>query len=559
MKKPNFYTSLLLIAWLIAASCANIVTPAGGVKDVSPPVIKETFPLSNTENFPGNTIKISFDEFVKLTDISKQVIVSPFTENPPDIKTRGKSVVVVFNDTLRNNTTYSIAFGDAISDITENNILSNYRFVFSTGTVIDTLMIKGIVKNALTQKAESDVYVMLYTHNEDSVPLKETPYYLARTGADGSFYFSSLHNDNYKIFALKDLNNDYLFDQPSEKIAFLDTLIKPEVPDTIADSVSNKNAAIHLNLFEEEPAKQRLMKAYPAMYGKVNLVFNKPLGAFSLNEVIKKSSGFKKEINKTKDTLTLWMNNPDDDSLVLEVCDNNVIIDTAEVALIKKGVKTNVRSGGIILALRTKHNVISKSAYDYYKPLAIEFSNPIVSYDFSKMILTENNDTIKFSVDFDRSNVCLADTILRKLAIDYKWKEGTNYSLLVLPAAFRDIFNLPNDTLKIDFKTTELKDYGNVLFKVKTEENYAQLIAQLVNEKEAVIGERRLQNDSTVKFDFIKPGNYNIKIIVDLNNNGKWDTGNYLGKKQPEKVYYNPSSIQVKANWDMEYEWALEK
>lgn len=561
MKKYNTYTSVLLIAWLVAASCANIVTPTGGKKDVSPPVVRETTPLNRTKDFKGNSVRILFDEFVKLNDVANQVIFSPFTANPPDIKTKGKSVVVQFSDTLQNNTTYSIAFGNAIADITENNILSNYRFVFSTGPLLDSLVIKGEVRNAQTLKAESGIYVMLYRHNEDSVPLIETPYYLARTGEDGSFYFSSLHDASYKIFALKDLNNDYMFDQPNEEIAFLDTLVRPETLDTIIDTITNKtkSTGIRLDMFEEEPARQRLMKAYPAIYGKVNLVFAKPLENFSLKEVAKKSSGYKKELNKTKDTLSLWMNNPDDDSLILEVRDNNVILDTAEILLIKKGIKNSVRSGGVILSLRNKSNAGNKSSYDYFNPLTIEFSNPIAFYDFSKIVLVENNDTVTFPVDFDRTDVCILDTILRKIIINYKWKEGTNYSLTVLPAAFRDIFSLPNDTLQINFKTSELKDYGNVLFKIKTMQNHEHLLAQLVNDNDVVFAEKPVMTDGSVKFDFVRPGTYKLKIIVDLNNNGKWDTGNYMRKLQPEKVFYDPSSIQVKANWDMELEWTIEE
>ncbi len=558
MKKQYTYLFYLLAAWLVAASCANIVTPTGGDREVIPPAVVSSEPLNGTKEFNEGTVKISFNEFVKLTDISKQLIISPFTEETPDIKTRGKSVIIEFSDTLQSNTTYSIAFGNAISDITENNVLSNYRFVFSTGQVLDTLIIKGIVKNAFTQKAESDIFVMLYTQNEDSVPLKETPYYLARTETDGTFYFSSLRNNDYKIFALKDVNSDYLFDQPNEKIAFLDSLVKPQAADTVKDSALLKKDIINLNLFEEEPATQRMMKAYPAMYGKVNLVFRKPLKAFNLNEVIKKSTGFKTEINETKDTLSLWMKNPDDDSLILEVRENNIILDTVEIALIKKKDESNIRGKGNILVLHTKHNIISKSAFDYYKPVTIQFSNPIVIYDFSKIIITENKDTINPAITFDLSNISLSDTILRKLTIDYKWKEGTNYSLFIPPASFRDIFNLPNDTLKIDFKTTEQKDYGNIVLKITTEKINDNLIVQIVNENDAMIDEKLLQEDGSVKFNFVKPGSYKIKLIIDSSNNGKWDTGNYLKNLQPEKVFYNPSLIQVKANWDMELEWTIE-
>jgi hypothetical protein len=546
-----------LSAWLVAASCANIVTPTGGIKDVIPPAVLESSPETGAKNYNGKNIKITFDEFVKLTDVATQVIISPFSLEQPDIKVKGKSVVVSFNDTLKSNTTYSIAFGDAISDITENNILSAYHFVFSTGSVIDSLSIKGVVKNAFTQKVESSIYVMLYTMYDDSVPIKETPLYLARTGANGTFDFYNIPGGQYKIFALKDVNSNYLFDQPNEKIAFLESLLKPLAIDTIKDTALAKNS-VQLNLFEENAATQRMMKSYPAMYGKVNLVFRKPLETFDLNEIIKKGSGFMTEINKTKDTLSLWMKNPDDDSLFLEVRENNVILDTAEIALIKKGAKSKDKTGGSsIPTLRIKHSIANKSAYDYFKAVTIDFSDPISKYDFSKVIITENKDTVMASFRFDYSGI-LSDTIRRKLVIDYKWKEGTNYTLFIPPATFRDIFNLPNDTLKVDFKTSEQKNYGNIILNVKSENLNDHLIVQLVTESDAMIYEKFLSGSGTVKFDFVSPGSYKFKLIVDSNNNGKWDTGNYLKNIQPEKVFYDPSSIQVKANWDMNLEWSIE-
>lgn len=558
VKKQYFYIAYLLIAWLIAASCANIVTPTGGARDLTAPVVTESTPVINSKNFQGNTIKITFDEFVKLTNASSQVIISPFTLEQPEIKVRGHSVVVDFKDTLKGNTTYSVAFGNSISDITENNILSDYRFVFSTGPLIDTLMIKGVLKDAFTQKAESDIYVMLYDTYSDSVPLKEVPLYVARTAEDGSFHFTNIPYNKYKVFALKDVNSDFLFDQPNEKIAFLDTLIIPEVVDTLKDSVYRKKTIINLNLFEQAPATQRLMKAYPSMYGRISLIFRKPLGTFNLREVNKMGSGYKAEINKTKDTLTLWMNNPDDDSLYLEITDNNVIVDTAEVELIKKGVKTNVRSGGIILALNMKHNATSKSSYDYMKPVNIEFSNPIVEYDLNKVFLIEESDTLTPPVTFDYTGISENDTILRKFIVDYKWKEGTKYSLILLPAAFRDIFSLPNDTLRIDFKTAELKDYGNIALKIDPGKTTDNLIVQIVNENEVVTEEKIFVRQGTIKFEYLRPGNYRIKVIKDDNKNGIWDTGNYLKNQQPEKVFYNPSTITVKANWDMELDWSLD-
>ncbi|NTW31259.1 MAG: Ig-like domain-containing protein [Bacteroidetes bacterium] len=555
MKKGFEY--LFCIAALFLGACANIVTPSGGQKDITPPIVLKTTPYNFSKNFAGNSIKIGFNEYVKLTDMANQVMVSPFMKEMPEIKIKGKSIVVNFSDTLKPDNTYSISFGKSISDITENNVLRGYRYFFSTGNTIDSLYLKGIVRNAFTLKPENSVLVMLYNNLEDSVPYKEKPFYIAKTDDTGAFYFSNLKKGRYKIFSLKDANNNFIYDQPSEKIAFIDSLITPIPIDTAKADSLKKQTIYCLNLFEEAPSKQKLLKSYSEKYGKLVLIFRKPVENLILEPLNKNmpSSWNIKEENKTKDSITIWLKNPEIDTLFLKVTDNNEILDTSKITLIKKSIvtKTGKGRGEDLRYISFILNASKNSTFGFYKPLLIDCLSPISDYSFNKIILTENKDTIKPIFFF-------TDSIHRVIRSDYKWKENANYSLFIPPVALKNMFGIANDTLKVDFKTNSLKDYGNLKLKIIAKELNCNLIVQLLTENNAVVNQKIIiSNDKgKVQFDYILPGNYKLKVICDENKNNIWDTGNYLKKFVPEKVFYNTSIINVKANWDLDFDWVLE-
>jgi hypothetical protein len=539
---------------LFLGACANIVTPSGGPKDITPPKVLKAVPDSNSKNFNGKSIKIEFNEFVKVTDIANQLIVSPFIKNLPEVKIRGKSLLIELKDTLKPNTTYSLSFGKSISDNNENNVLNNYRYVFSTGNTIDSLTMKGNVNNSFSLKPEIGVFVMLYKLYDDSVPYKALPFYISKTGEKGDFYFSNIIKDKYKIFVLKDGNGDYLYDQPGEKIAFLDSLITPQVIDTGKVDSAKKNIAYKLFLFEEEPTQQKMLKAYAAKYGKLIIIFRKPVENLSLIPFTKNIPASWNLIEKsvTKDTVTIWLKNPDMDSLIFQISDNNKILDTARLMLVKKGNGKNHGRGEDVKNIGLYTNV-NNSTFDYYRTLSIMSNSPISEYNFNKIIFTENKDTIKPTFAFD-------DSIRKTIRVDYKWKEETNYKLFIPPGTFKDIFGLANDTLKINFKTTSLKNYGNIKLKLHSPKIDYNLIVQLiVGDNDLVIQERVLSSTDIINFQYVIPGNYKIKIIYDANNNKKWDTGNYLKKSQPEKVIYYPAPLSLKPNWDLDLDWDISK
>lgn len=474
-------------------------------------------------------------------------------KDQPDLKLRGKSLVVHFKDSLRKNTTYTISFGNAIVDITEGNALSNYTYSFSTGNTFDSLALEGTVVNAYTLKPESNVYVMLYTSTYDSIPYKIKPHYLALTDASGKFRIQNLCNNAYKIFAIKDVDGDMLFSQPSEDIAFMDTLVKPEMPDT-AKADSLKKSTLHkLFLFKEQPSTQKLLKSNANTYGKAVFVFRIPVSDLKIRSLKYElnPSDYIAEYSKSGDTLTLWLKNYQNDSLTLELKDKNFPSDTVSLALIKKAEKSKGRGKEIPKSVKLTTNC-SSGLFDFYKTFNIFAATPIERQDFSKIFLIEGQDTLTTELFF-------TDSLHHNLSLINKWKEDVSYKLIILPNALTDIFGNPNDTLEQTFRTTKIEKYGNIEIKLFTNAQNCSYLVQLLNDKDLLIAQQSTLTSSTITFNYVNPGTYKVRVICDANNNGEWDTGNYLKKLQPEKVFYYPSTLNVRANWDQQIEWNLSK
>ena len=312
-----------------------------------------------------------------------------------------------------------------------------------------------------------------------------------------------------------------------------------------------------LNLFEEAPLVQKLLKSKAEKYGKLIFVFRKPVENLIIEPLTKyiPESWNLTEINKTKDTITLWLKNPDMDSLKLKISDNNEILDTIEIALAKKSVAKNTGKGKgrgeNSKKILFKLNVSSGSTFGFYKPLLIDCQSPISECFFDKILLTENKDTVKPVFYF-------VDSIKRVVRSDFKWKEAADYSLLIPDSAFKNIFDATNDTLKIDFTTNSLKDYGNIKLNIISKVYDCNFIVQLITESDALIEQKIINPNEKVQFNYIIPGKYKLKVICDQNKNNIWDTGNYLKKIEPEKVFYNTSVISVKSNWDSDLDWVIE-
>ena len=576
-KKPVniklFNILLIILSAYLIASCANPVTPSGGPKDITPPVLVKAEPPLFTRSFNSDKIKITFDEFIQLKDVTSQVIISPPMDKMPDFKAKGKSIIIELNEELKENTTYNIFLGNAIVDLTENNPASNFQYVFSTGNMIDSLSVKGSLLKAFDLTPVENVNVMLYLDNNDtiefdSLPYYVKPYYLTKTNEQGDFSLNNLADHQYKLFALLDLNGNLIYDQPSEEIAFIDSLIVPRFdPASIVDTTTLADTIIQvkdtirlhglipvdLSLFREVDSVQRLLKVMLAKNYQLNFFFKLPVTDLQIRplNLPEGTDWAVVEPNKTKDTLVYWIKNTGSDSLTLEISEEGIILDTADVAVVKKvrGRKEKKKEEKPQV-LTVKYNIKSRSI-DLNEPLIMTFDYPIESFDFNAVSLFEN-DTIPLTPVIAFSD----SAIQRKVAVKYNWKQGTTYSLFIPDSIFFDIHGHSHDTLETKFISKTLEDYGNLYVDVKIlNPGRNHVIQLLLNDN--VINETILTEDRRISFEYLKPGNYRLKVIYDRNNNGKWDSGDYFYKIQPEVVDFFPAEITVRANWDIEDDWEL--
>jgi hypothetical protein len=559
-------------------SCANPVTPSGGPKDMDPPVMLDADPPLYTKNFSSQRIRIYFDEFIVLKDLLNQLIISPPLNEIPDIKVKGKSLIINLEEELKENTTYNFYFGEAIVDLTEGNPFSNFQYIFSTGDILDSLSIQGNIYNAMDLLPASGINIMLYPdHNDtlpfDSLPYYVKPYYISKSGENGDFKLTNLKDDNYLLFALLDMNTNLIYDQPTEQIAFTDSLItpwyiKPFIPDTLhadtLDQIDTTNIQkqltgiihdppsdinIDLALFKEFDSTQKLLKGSLLKESLISLVFNKGTRNLSIRSLNHDSDDwYIPEYNSKKDTIFYWLRNIESDSLKLEITENDEIFDTIDIR-IRKAEKKGLLKGKAKADRKLDIAFSPGVTLLLNKPLHLTFAYPIEQFVNDSLVLVEGEDTLQTALSF-------TDEISRKAIINHAWKESTKYQLIIPKGSIYDIHGVTQDSIVKTFNTKNILDYGNLFLNLKLE-NEGQYIIQLIN-KDKVIIEHIITQDELLTYSLLDPDDYSIKAIYDANRNGEWDTGNYGLKIQPEKVVYFPIDITIRASWDNEEEWILD-
>lgn len=526
MKLKGF---IYLIIALLIYSCAQVVPLTGGDKDETPPKELKSTPENKSINFNSKTITIEFDEFIRLENLLQQLIVSPVMEKKPEISVKGKKLVIQLKEELLPNTTYSINFGNAIIDITENNPIPNYKYVFSTGIYIDSLSFSGSVVNAFELKTVEKIYVMLYDQFEDSLPMLKIPRYVAITDKEGVFSVTNIAKGTYKVFALYDINFNYKYDLPNEKIAFINEPV-------LIDSSLNHQ---HLFLFEEKQDNQYVKKVEHKAFAKVVFYLNQPSENITISTNSKeKIRWYIEERNSTNDTITHWLLNVGDIKEVeYYISEGKKHLDTTTITFIPA-----TKFKDTTLSLQT--NITA--SFDLQKKLKIVTPRPISVFDASNVVLLE--DSVPVDVLLEESS-----TTPRTYLLNYSFKENTKYVFQLPSGVFQDVLGLKNDTLISSFITKSESDYGKILLKLTT--NFQTPYILQLFKGSTLINERFLTSSSTITYDFLSPGDYQIHLIVDENNNKKWDTGDYIKKKQPEKMIHYQKPIKIRPNWDNEIIW----
>lgn len=520
------FTRVLLFAcvFVFFISCAKRGMITGGDKDSIAPVLKMSLPKNFSTQFTGNEIKLQFDEYVKLKDFSKQLIVSPPLEKNVLVypQTASKSFVFKISDTLKPNTTYSFNFGESIQDNNEGNTLKPFVFVFSTGDYIDSLELKGKIKENLLKEVEGKTTVMLYEYNKsysDSLIYKKKPYFVCQASDETKeFNFKNVKAGTYKLIAIQDKNNSYTFEPKEEKIAFY-----PE-PITIPDS-----AFYIMELFKEElitktykPTQNSGSKYIMGYQGDITNI------GISL---IEKDTEKKLKYNKIqdKDSLEIWLPKIEKDTIEFNVTLPNST-NKFKVAYKKQKIDTLSLSSTISgnLPFREKFKILS--------------STPIEKIDEAKFKLL-NKDSLEV-----KHNIQLNE---KELIIHFEKQPLEKYTFLLDDEAVVDIYENKSKAQTFSFSTKNTTDYGNLKIKLENIKAYPILI-QLTDDKGKTLAENYLEKGNITEFQLLDPNEYNLRIVYDVNANGKWDTGNFLNKKQPEEVFHFPKKITVRPNWDVE-------
>lgn len=561
--------------------CANVVSPTGGPKDTVPPIVLQAIPENQSTNFNNKDIHITFDEYVTLNNPNNNIMISPPMEQIPEYKLSGKSLIIKFKEPLKSDVTYSINFGEAIKDLHEGNIFKDYSFTFSTGDVIDTLMLKGKVLQAADHKPSADFLVMLYSENDtlpyDSLPYLIKPSYVTKTDKDGNFNFSGLKEDEYLIFALKDGNSNLRFDLPNEEIAFRtdnvqlsmyneqftidnDSLAIDSLQLTINDSIATNDSikqeikedlTITLYSFLEEDSIQKLLKKEVLEEGLLCFTFRYPAKDVKIEilETLPDSFAIYPTYSVNYDSI-LWYFTPNKDSLYLTVNYDTLIHDTAQISL--KPRKTDSRrkkQDDVVKSLNISTNILGGKLKPEQE-LFFTFKEPITNIalrDTSWYIV--DKDTIINDLQFTK-----VDTFGLKYKLEKSFVPEQSYKIIIPDSVFYSFKGTTNDTTEVTFKVPAISEYGNIFVSIEKPDNVSQIIVELLDDKDKVIEKQIIKETSKVEFKYLQPKKYKLRATLDLDANGRWSPGHYGKKILPEPVYYHKDVFDVKANWDIDLE-----
>ncbi|MCX7862680.1 MAG: Ig-like domain-containing protein [Bacteroidales bacterium] len=538
-----FYIPAVL---LLFYSCASQSPLTGGSRDNEPPKLIRALPAHLSTNIKPTQLIFEFNEFIQLRSLNQKLLVSPPLKNPFHIKIKPKSFSIILKDTLLENTTYQFYFADAITDLNEGNPLSDFTYVFSTGNSIDSLSFGGKIRDAFTLKPESQFSVCLYTDTSDSCVLKSNPTYITRSNNDGIFQFNYLKNGSYKLVAFNDKNNNYRFDAESEKIAFYSNEV---------DLTKHYDSLI-LYSFQENRSKQFIKKIERKKAYMATIILNNPSeqrpmvehSTASIYNIVYSNNNdtmhifFADSSQYKNDTIFVTIGYIKHDSLL-----NSVRVKETKPCIMEHQNKKPIHA---TYKLPIKNNIVFSSKSILY----ILFSEPTNLTDKNISVWQQNSDTtfkkIPIIVERDTSNPL-------KYLLYGSLKDGKKYRIILhfdsLYSVYQHKYN--NDTIL--FSTYEKENFGLLKLTYMLPNENRTYTFELLNDKQQVIYSWNDNRSNQKNIDYVLPGNYTLRCIADENKNGKWDTGFYFRNLQPEKVYTYPSTVTLRANWDLEINWEI--
>lgn len=587
----SLYYIFIIIAAAVMYSCANIGNPSGGPIDKTPPIFMRSNPTPNAVNVKDRKIEIFFDEIVTLKDPSTKIIVSPAQTEMPRMSALGRKVTVELVDSLLPSTTYTIDFSNSIQDNNEGNAIDNFAFAFSTGSVIDSMRVSGYVLDSRTLEPMQSVVVGLQSNLADSAFHKEKLQRVALTNDRGQFTIRNVSPGSYHIFALKDLDRDYKFGNPTEDIAFLDSIIVPsigsrEAADTVYNDLNEIDTIMRatrpayfpndilLSMFNEDRKSQYLANNLRVDSTRISLTFAAASDTLPSLSIVGRNDvpdqWYTLERSQTNDTLTYWIRPPHLVSAdTLMVATTYLRTDTASnlswgTDTLKftfqrqkaKKKKKNEETDYLEQIRFMELHPLANGTQEVYAPLLLQTGTPIERYSREAFHLQRKlqNDTTFYPAEI--KSIALRDSTLnrRDLMLKVDWEPGAAYTLAVDSLAMTDIYGLQTKPLKVDFNVRKMEEYGNIVFNITAVRDSA--IVELLDGTEKIVLRAPVKNHRAELLNLL-PGKYYARLFIDRNGNGKYDTGNYDMHLQPEETVYYPGAINLKKNWDVEQTWDI--
>ncbi len=570
-----FPLTLLLIAY---SGCAKISAPSGGPKDKTPPIVLKSVPENGTVNFRGKRFEVTFNEYVALEKINDKFMVSPPMKKKPKVYLKGKSVVTEFEDILRDSTTYTFYYQDAIRDLNEANIYENFQFVFSTGPVIDSLSVTGHVYESPDLEVPEMAQVLMYKELADTAVERQIPDYIAMVNVDGYFRFDNVRAGKYRLYALVDGDNSRNYNLADEDFAFRVEPIEvtPEksyievLPDTATKKLQLKKPEIPLdrkseyNIFlykallknhyltsSSRPEKYKLVYTLSLPPGEMKFDFSIP-GTGSDNYFLERS--------RNNDTLKVWIT---DSILFSQAQILSLVTFPSTDTLGITGYKTDTiplrfiapRAPRISRAKKPVLDMESNLSYGNLKPgQRILFSSPtpLNTPDTSAIRLYEivEKSRKKLAYEFYRDTSSASRYYMRATIVP-----GKRYQLIADSASFTDIYNLNSDSTGYTFAVKDPESYSKLTLNITNFEG--NRIIQLLDKSERLIRQVQVKKPGKVEFPLLEVGTYRIRAINDLNGDGKWTTGDFISLRQPESVTYYPTEIELRTNQYVDQDWIM--
>lgn len=530
MLKNNFKYIFLFLVFLII-SCAKRGNITGGLKDTLSPVLRSSSPENFSTNFKADEIILTFDEYVKLKNANKQLIISPPMKNQPIItpSNASKFINIKILDTLQPNTTYSLNFGQSITDNNEGNPYNQFKYVFSTGSYIDSLALEGRIKDSYNKTGDNFVSVMLYEVNDtfkDSVIYKENPRYITNTlDSLASFRLENLKAGKYMLVALKDKGNNNKFNPKDDKIGFIKHPIT--IPNDTIFEVALFKETLPLKVFKPILASgNRLLLPYD---GKQNFKDSKPKIVLKNNTEVLETivTQFPK-----KDSLQIWYKPLKADSLSVEISKENY---SKKFTLKIKNQKKDTLN---VTALQN-------GILHFRDRFTLESTTPLIKFDKSKIkLINKDSVDVDFTTEYNEFE--------QRLYVDFKREPSQKYNFTFFPGALTDFYEKSNDTLSYKLNTKELDEYANLKLNLLNVKRFP-IIVELTNKKgDVVIASEYSEGNTKIEFNLLEPNVFTVRVIYDDNKNKTYDPGSYLEKRYAEEVNYSQKVVDVRANWDWE-------